>query len=104
MESRTSTLFSILLFLLGASIAVLIAENRRPAHGESFQRLVGGLGFGPALELSDDAFAFDPRLDGVCEQDYVPLAGGSCFCPRHTLSLFFYPPLPSEDKSDALYP
>ena len=104
METRISALFVVLLLLLGAAFAVLSAENRTSSRSASFQHLVGGLGFGPALELSDDAFAFDPRLDGTCEQDYGPLAGGSCFCPRHSVSLFFYPPTAFEDKGDALRP
>ena len=104
MKSRISILFVVLLVLVGATVAVPIAENRRPYHGEQFQHLVGGLGFGSALDLSEDAFAFDPRLDGLCEWEYGPIPGGSCFCPRHTLSIFFYPSLPVEDKGDGLSP
>ncbi|MHB1422595.1 MAG: hypothetical protein ACYC3I_05255 [Gemmataceae bacterium] len=114
MASRSSVLLFLLLLLLGAAAAVLIADQRRQLlrdeRGESFQHLTGGLGFGPALDLSDCPFAFDPRLDGGCQQDYGPIAGGGCFCPRHAGSIFFYPPLahgavlPIEDKDDALSP
>jgi hypothetical protein len=104
MESRASILFVALILLVGATAGVLIAENRRPRHGEQFQHLVGGLGFGPALDLSDCAFAFDPRLDGACEQDRGPIPGGACFCPRHAGSIFYYPPLANEDNGDALSP
>jgi hypothetical protein len=112
MESRTSSLFAALLLLVGASTAVLIVENRpqrlRDDRAEQFQHLVGGLGFGPAMDLSSCAFAFDPRLDSGCRQEDGPIPGGSCFCPRHAGSIFYYPPLehgaplPDERDGDAL--
>jgi hypothetical protein len=114
MESRGSRLFFLLLLLTGAAGTVLVVEDRRgrelPARAESFQRLVGGLGFGPSLNLSDCAFDFDPRLEGSCAMDYGPLAGGACFSSRQAGSVFFYPPLqkglhlPVQGKGDALSP
>jgi hypothetical protein len=114
MEARGSGLFFILLLLTGASGAVLAAEDRRghelPARAESFQRLVGGLGFGPALDLSECSFGFDPRLDGTCSTDYGPIPGGACFRSRQPGSIFFYPPLehgtqlPAEEGGNALPP
>ena len=111
MQSPGSALFFILLLLVGATGAVLVIENRKPPHqhrAESFQHLVGGLGFGPALDLSGCAFAFDPRLDASCQEDLGPIPGGSWFCPRHAGSVFFYPPLkhavemPLVEDGDAL--
>jgi hypothetical protein len=107
-------LFLLLLLLTGAAGAVLVVEERKGrdtlAHAESFQRLVGGLGFGPALDLSNGASAFDPRLEDSCSMDYGPVAGGACFSSRQVGSVFFYPSLkhgfrPAEQgKGDALSP
>jgi hypothetical protein len=107
-------LFLLLWLLTGAAGAVLVVEERRGrdtlAYAESFQRLVGGLGFGPALDLSSCASAFDPRLEDSCSTDYGPIAGGAGFNSRQTGSILFYPPLkhvfrePEQDKGDALSP
>lgn len=108
MESRSAALFLVLLLLAGASAAVLIAENRAARlhedRTEQFQHLVGGLGFGSAVDLSGCVFAFDPRLDGGCPQPNSPIPGGVCFCPRHGGSIFSYPPLTGERDGDALSP
>jgi hypothetical protein len=86
-----------LLLLVGAAGAVLALEGRgqrrRDVYSEQFQHLVGGLGFGPAVDLSGCAFGFDPRLDGDCAAEYGPVPGGRCFCPRHTENILYYPPL-----------
>jgi hypothetical protein len=92
-----------LLLLVAASAAILVAGSRPPAHTEEFQRLVGGLGFGPALDLSGCAFGFDPRLDGGCAEECGPVPGAACFCPRHAGSVFSYPPL-SVEEADATPP
>jgi len=114
MESRVASLFLLLLLLTGAAGAVLVVEDRKgrelPARAESFQCLVGGLGFGPAVDLSDGASDFDPRLEASCSMDYGPIAGGACFSSRRVGSVFFYPPLqrgvhwPGQEKGDALSP
>jgi hypothetical protein len=99
-EKRGWYLFLTLLLLTVAAGAILTAENlpqdRRQAPAEEFQRLVGGLGFGPALDLSDCIFGFDPRLDAACAFERGPIPGGACFCPRHAGSLFCYAELPRE--------
>jgi hypothetical protein len=98
MTSPVWRLLVALLLLAGASGAVLVTEARlqhsREEHAAEFQRLVGGLGFGPALDLSGCAFGFDPRLDGSCAEEYGPLPGGNCFCPRHAGSILYYPSPP----------
>jgi hypothetical protein len=114
METRSRVLIVVLLLLCVAAGAVLAGEQRvsseRHASGEAFQRLVGGLGFGPAVDLSGCAFGFDPRLDGSCAEECGPIPGGGCFCPRHAGSLFNYPPLrretslPVERERDAPSP
>src|SRR5258707_1370982 len=107
-------LFALLVTLAAAAAAVLaveeLARSRKNARGEEFQRLVGGLGFGPALDLSQCTFGFDPRLEATCSQDVGPIPGGGWFCPYHAGSIFYYPPLessdlmPVEDNRDALLP
>jgi hypothetical protein len=92
-ESRGSGLLLVLLLLAGASAAVLVAGDRRTPDSERFQRLVGGLGFGPALDLSGCAFGLDPRLDGSCSEESGPVPAGACFCPRHAESVLYYDPL-----------
>lgn len=83
-----------LLCLMGASAAILCVERedqlRRKPPREDFQRLVGGLGFGPALDLSVCAFGFDPRLQGTCSAEHGCIPGGSCFCPLHSGSILHY--------------
>ncbi len=100
MTSRAWLLLVVLL-LSGSSAVILATEARlqrtRTVHAGEFQRLVGGLGFGPALDLSGCPFGFDPRLDGSCAEDYEPLPGGSCFCPRHAGSVLYYPPTVRRD-------
>ena len=95
MEARSRLLFYLLLALVGASGAVLLVEHRidqrKQSATESFQKLVGGLGFGSVLDLSGCAFGFDPRLDGCCSASVGPLPGGACFCGRHG-GLLSYPP------------
>jgi hypothetical protein len=89
--------------------AVLVCEQRRQGAREvrarEFQRLVGGLGGGPAVDLSRCAFSFDPRLCPHCPQDDGPIPAGAAFCPHHACSILYYPPLdrlgPAQAKSDA---
>jgi hypothetical protein len=61
--------------------------------GEQFQRLVGGLGCGPAVDLSRCGFSFDPRLCPDCPLNHEPMPGGIYFCPQHACSILFCPPL-----------
>jgi hypothetical protein len=106
--SRGSALAVALALLTAAAAAVLWAEDaawqgRRPRAAE-FQRLVGGLGFGPAADLSGCPFGFDPRLEGACARDDGPVPGGSCFCPRHAGSVLYYPPLDPGAPEEGLAP
>jgi hypothetical protein len=105
-QARRRILFAALLLLAGGAAAALAAEARsvagRAARTEQFERLVGGLGFGPATDLSGCAFGFDPRLDPRCGAETGPIPGGACLCPRHAGSVFFYPP--PEERSHAPLP
>jgi hypothetical protein len=79
----------------GAALAVdAWLSAGRIVQAEAFQQLVGGQGFGTALDLSVCPFAFDPRVEGSCQFEDGPIPGGKAFCPCHAASVFFYRPLP----------
>lgn len=90
-----SVLFATLLSLVIGAGGVIIADMRQqqrpPEKERDFQRLVHGLGFGPALDLSQCEFSLDPRLSGHCPEDLGPIPGGVHFCPLHACSILFYP-------------
>ncbi len=90
MATRQTAFLIALLLMAGAILATEAVADRLPAQAEQFHRLVGGLGFGPALDLSDCVFGFDPRLDDGCAYDRGPIPGGACVCPRHAGSIFYY--------------
>ena len=82
-----------------ASCAVLLcegqSESRRQTIASEFQTLVHGVGLGPASDLSECAFAFDPRLAPSCQHDPGAFPLGGAFCPYHSLSVFpSIPPTP----------
>jgi hypothetical protein len=87
-----------------AAVAALLADGprqrRQAEEARQFQRLVHGLGFGPALDLADCVQAFDPRLSPDCSQQDGPLPGGVYFCPQHACSIFYYLPLHTERPHD----
>jgi hypothetical protein len=112
MSKAPAGLFVLILGLATAAGAVLVFGSR-PAAGEEkraeeFQHLVGGLGFGPALDLEQCDFAFDPRLAPACPNDCGPIPGGVFFCPYHACSILDSPPLEARrdqgPPSDALLP
>jgi hypothetical protein len=90
-------LVTLIMAMTVAAAAILIAEVLpQPQHqerSEEFQRLVGGLGFGPAVDLSGCVYTFDPRLGDGCSYDLGPIPGGADFCPHHSCSVLYYPPL-----------
>jgi len=99
MKSRTPLILMVVfLTLVAAAAAVLVANSLsrdgRARRAEEFQRLVGGLGLGPATDLTRCAFRFDPRLCPGCPEDAGPVAGGSWFCPCQGCSIFYLRPLP----------
>ena len=74
--------------MLAVAAGVVLALGARPSareagRAEEFQSLVGGLGFGPALDLSRCESGYDPRLCPSCSQDVGHLPGGMIFCPHH---------------------
>jgi hypothetical protein len=104
-------LFAVIVCLAAAAATVLMLSNQRPARKmtqeqELQQRLLGGLGFGPARDLGRCPFAFDPRLAGACSEDCGPIPGGASFCPYHAGTVLDYPPLQRdrEPSGDAHLP
>jgi hypothetical protein len=65
------TLLSFLAALTLSAAAILVAEARQgaAARDREFQEIVGGLGCGPALDLSRRPSCFDPRLGRWWPQD-----------------------------------
>ena len=103
MESRGTGLLVFLSLLAVAAGSVLVVDGRASPgrSGADFHRVVGGLGFGPALDGSDCPFGLDPRLDGACGLDGGPVPGGACFCPVHGGGRFTYRPLDTGEVADA---
>jgi hypothetical protein len=96
-RTRPFLLLGLLSILAVAAGAVLVidaaAQPRHAERAEEFQHLVGGLGLGPALDLSRDPFRFDPRLADESAGEVGPLPGGARYDPDHASSIFHYPPL-----------
>jgi hypothetical protein len=95
--SRTPELLASGVLGLAVAAGVLVViEGRAPPREratDEFQRLVGGLGFGPAVDVARCPFGFDPRLDPDDQEDQEPIPGGYFFCPHHGAGVFAYPPL-----------
>src|SRR5262245_11811005 len=81
---------------LALAAGVVLVLSRRPSASEAararaLQELVGGLGFGPALDLSRCAFSVDPRLCPACSQEVGLVPGGKALCPHHAAAVIDYP-------------
>ncbi|HEV3446865.1 MAG TPA: hypothetical protein VG099_19660 [Gemmataceae bacterium] len=74
----------------GVIIGVDSREQGDLERAMEFQHLVGGLGFGPAVDLASCPNSFDPRVSGHCLHDFGPIPGGGYFCPEHACSIFYY--------------
>lgn len=69
--------------VLAAGTALGLAGRQTADHVESaatFQRLTGGFGFGPTLDLSGCPYQLDPRLGTACDSHTGPVPAGSLFC------------------------
>ena len=62
--------------------AVDLSRVPRAGAAEAFHRLTGGLGMGPGLDFAGCAAAFDPRIEGVCEDHLDPVPGCDLLCPH----------------------
>jgi len=90
-KGLTSLILGLSFLCIGAAAAV--ASSFADNHGsrtrqQDFQRLVGGLGTGPAVDLSGCPFSFDARLANSCRYDRGPIPGGASFCREHGCSVF----------------
>ena len=92
---RLILLALIIMTLLSAT--VLLCDATAAQHHErmskEFQTLVGGLGYGPALGLSQRAYRFDPRLCGDSMDTDGPLPRSVAFGARDPFSIFPSAPL-----------
>jgi hypothetical protein len=79
-----------LTLLAGVIVGVDSREQGDPERSMEFQHLVGGLGFGPAVDLASCPNSFDPRLSCRCPREFGPIPGGGYFCPEHACSIFYY--------------
>jgi hypothetical protein len=74
--------FAVVLGAAGAAALVAgsgaQAERARP-EGRAFQRLVGGLGLGPSLDLAHGDAAFDPRVTSPASARFEPIPAGDVF-------------------------
>jgi hypothetical protein len=84
-----------LTLLAGVIVGVESREQGDPERAMEFQLLVGGLGFGPAVDLANCPNSFDPRVCHCCPRGLGPIPGGGDFCPEHACSIFYYPGLDS---------
>jgi len=87
MRIRLSLLLVSVIVLPALAAALLLGATSgppapRPDH-EAFQRLVGGLGLGPAVDFSRCASEFDPRVAAACAWRHDPVPCGDFFCPSH---------------------
>jgi hypothetical protein len=114
MRTHGAEILGLLILGLAATAGVLLAvadrsRRDRESAAEEFQQLVGGLGFGPTVDVTHCPFGFDPRLDTGCQEDHGPVPGGFSFCPLHANAVFVYPPpdqveSPQEGNGDAQVP
>jgi hypothetical protein len=83
----TSRALAAAALLAAGAVVVCVATAPRAAGGspagDDLQRLVGGLGTGPALTLSPCAAGFDPRVGTSCDARHDLLPGAGALCPRH---------------------
>src|SRR5262249_51677726 len=98
MQSKASLVLmvGIVALVLGAAGILIVdslGQKLQAAHGPDYQELVGGLGFGPAVDLARCTCSFDPRLCHRCPEDLGSIPGGGSFCPHHACSILPYPPL-----------
>jgi hypothetical protein len=104
-SERSRFLVAVTIALLAVAAGLLVATDglasaEREQRSEEFQRLVGGLGLGPAIDLSRCGFSFDARLCPDCPLNHEPVPGGVYFCPQHACSILYCPRL-SPPRSSA---
>jgi hypothetical protein len=108
MRRAPGMMLVIILIATAAAAAILVHDALvRPAtkQTEEFQRLVGGLGFGPTIHLDVGEQWFDPRL---VPDESAPPRDSVLPSSRQFGSILEYPlPAPAPDprtQPDALHP
>ena len=99
-DPTTRLLAVITILVIAAGTAVGYYRQPAPARAADaagFQQLVGGLGFGPTVELSTCAVQFDPRLETTCNAHTGPIPAGSLLCPGCGRFLFSFSPRSPEN-------
>lgn len=94
-DSSTRLLAVIAILVIAAGTAVGFfrqPSSVRATDAADFQQLVGGLGFGPTVELSTCAVQFDPRLETTCNAHTGPIPVGGLLCPECGRFLFSFSP------------
>ena len=97
MTSDSSNRLLAVIAILVIAAGVAVAHYRQPvppraADAAGFQQLVGGLGFGPSVELSTCPVQFDPRLETTCNARTGPIPAGGLLCPGCGRFLFSFSP------------
>jgi len=77
------------LVVLAAACLLAPRDAGRAARSTEFQRVVVGLGAGPAIHLDVCAPDFDPRVDAACAGATEPIPGVRAFCAHHGGSALF---------------
>jgi len=83
-DARAPAVLALLVVLGAAGAAAAVTGSRaRSARaapaGRAFQRLVGGLGLGPSLDLAHGDAAFDPRVTSPASARFEPIPAGDVF-------------------------
>ena len=87
-HQRPELLVSCSLAVATLLATIVLMQDRAPrddvaARRDEFQSLVGGLGLGSSVDLSECSFSFDPRLRASCPHIEGPIPGGFFLCPKH---------------------
>ena len=93
-QDRSTTILLGAIGVMGVLVSLLLVADEqrlrtRRQSASSFQKLVGGLGLGPATDWSRCAHSFDQRVSSECYYNAGPVPGGADFCPYHASSVLF---------------
>jgi hypothetical protein len=93
---RPRVVLVVLVLLVSAAAACVVDGDRPDARradlAEPFHHALGGLGFGPALDLTEGCFGFDPRLSDSSLGSDEPIPAVAAALPGRTGLLFSYHP------------
>lgn len=101
MHAKSAQVLLATVVILSVAAGALLAadaamQNVQRHRAREFQQLVGGLGFGPCLDLERCEMCFDPRINpagpaGLGPDPGGPVTAGVYFCQEHGVSVFHYP-------------